>query len=218
MDLIVESVLWPQRQVKEGYNSTAVITKDDVIYQGFKVNEDKQTLILRDPNQAELLRIPIRDIKARKEIGSVMPEGLTSGLTRAELRDLIRFLSDLGKPGPFRLPDRPLVRRWEEQVGEKWIPRYSTVAGELPMEELASSSTSLRFQVEVLQEGRFVFKPNRPDGVTARDLPGLFSGIDLPPGRRTLQLTLDRSVRNGAGLLIEITPSAGGAGELRILN
>jgi putative heme-binding domain-containing protein len=218
MDLIVESVLWPQRQVKEGYNSTAVITKDDVIYQGFKVNEDKQTLILRDPNQAELLRIPIRDIKARKEIGSVMPEGLTSGLTRAELRDLIRFLSDLGKPGPFRLPDRPLVRRWEENAGEKWIPRYGTVAGDLPLEELASDASTLRFQVEVLQPGKFVFTANLPDGVTPLDLPGLFGGADLPAGRRTIQLRVDRALRKGTPLQIEITPAPGGSGELRIVN
>jgi putative heme-binding domain-containing protein len=218
MDLIVESVLWPNRQVKEGYNSTAVITKEDVIYQGFKVNEDKQTLVLRDPNQEQLLRIPIRDIKARKEIGSVMPEGLTSGLTRAELRDLIRFLADLGKPGPFRLPDRPLVRRWEEKVGEKWLPRYSTVAGELPLEDLAGASTTVRFQVEVLQAGTFFFKSNRPEGLAPVNRPRLFEGLELPVGRHPIEMTVNRQARNGTPLQMDITPAPGGSGELRILN
>src|SRR6185295_19543640 len=35
IDLVIESVLWPNRQVKEGFMSTAVITKGDQIYQGF---------------------------------------------------------------------------------------------------------------------------------------------------------------------------------------
>ncbi|HVR85433.1 MAG TPA: PVC-type heme-binding CxxCH protein, partial [Planctomycetota bacterium] len=141
IDMVVESVLWPNRQVKEGYMTTAVITKNDMIYQGFHASEDRQTLILRDPARDELIRIPIADIRARKEIGSVMPEGLTNGLTRAELRDLIRFLADLGKPGPFRIPDKPLVRRWQTRTGSSpirdpkeaaagpWQPKFATVAG-----------------------------------------------------------------------------------------
>src|SRR6185436_937444 len=148
IDLVIESVLWPNRQVKEGFMTTAVITKNDQIYQGFHASEDKQTLILRDPAKEELIRIPIADIAKRKEVGSVMPEGLTNGLTRAELRDLIRFLSDLGKPGPFRVPDKPLVRRWlvasgsarvkgfEETSALTWLPKYSRVSGDLPLEDV----------------------------------------------------------------------------------
>src|SRR4030095_6940113 len=98
MDMVVESVLWPNRQVKEGFMTTMVLTKNDQIHQGFHASEDKQTLILRDPAKDELIRIPVSDIARRKEVGSVMPEGLTNGLTRAELRDLLPLPYELAKP------------------------------------------------------------------------------------------------------------------------
>jgi len=97
IDLVIESVLWPNRQVTEGFMTTAVITKGDQIYQGFHASEDKQTLILRDPAREELIRIPISEIARRKEIGSVMPEGLADSLTHSEFRDLVKFLSTLGR-------------------------------------------------------------------------------------------------------------------------
>jgi hypothetical protein len=42
-------------------------------------------------------RIPAGEIKSKREIGSVMPEGLTDGLTRKELVDLVRYLTELGR-------------------------------------------------------------------------------------------------------------------------
>ncbi len=206
VDLIVESVLWPNRQVKEGYSSTAVITKGDLIVQGFKVNEDKQTLILRDPNQEQPIRIAIADIKARKEIGSVMPEGLANGLTRAELRDLIRFLGDLGKPGPFRLPDRPLVRRWlvADAAGRK-APKFGTVAGDLPREDFGTSA-EVSFEVDVLNEGRFKL------GITGAAGPAT---VDLPKGRHLITLKADPAI---ASLRCEVTPEPGSQGELRLIH
>jgi hypothetical protein len=199
-------VLWPNRQVKEGYHSTAVITKDDVIVQGFKVNEDKQTLILRDPNQEQPIRIAIADIKARKEIGSVMPEGLTNGLTRAELRDLIRFLCDLGKPGAFRLPDRPLVRRWlvPDPAGRK-TPRFSTVSGDLPREDVGAAS-EVSFEVEVLHEGRFQLAIQGALGPRT---------LELARGRHPVTLRIDPAA---ATVRCEVAPEAGSLGELRLVH
>ena len=206
VDLVIESVLWPNRQVKEGYSSTAVITKGDAIHQGFKVNEDKQTLILRDPNQEQPIRIAIADIKARKEIGSVMPEGLANGLTRAELRDLIRFLCDLGKPGPFRAPDRPLVRRWLIADGAgRTTQKFSTVAGDLPREELGTSNDA-SFEVEVLHEGRFKLDIS-PAGSP--------KSVELSRGRHRIGIKVDSKA---GPLKCEVTPESGSSAELRLLH
>ena len=38
--------------------------------------------------------IPVRKVDVRQDAGTLMPPGLTASLSRAELRDLIRFLSD----------------------------------------------------------------------------------------------------------------------------
>jgi putative heme-binding domain-containing protein len=230
IDMVVESVLWPNRQVKEGYMTTAVITKNDVIYQGFHASEDKHTLILRDPAKDDLIRIPIADIRARKEIGSVMPEGLTNGLTRAELRDLIRFLADLGKPGPFRIPDKPLVRRWlvagasapvkspEEASALPWLPRFATVAGELPLEDVPASGW-VRFEVDVLQPGRFQLTWNNAGGLGVfRDgTPTSAREQELPAGRHVFLVKVDRGERGGAGLRCQVDPAPQSSGEVRLI-
>ena len=42
-----------------------------------------------------------------------MPLGLVDGLTRAELVDLVRFLSELGKVGRFAVGTQRVCRRWQ---------------------------------------------------------------------------------------------------------
>src|SRR3712207_8812594 len=55
---------------------------------------------------------------------SLMPEGITRILTRAELLDLIRFVSELGKPGtPYALRG-PGTLRSEEHTSELQSRQY----------------------------------------------------------------------------------------------
>jgi putative heme-binding domain-containing protein len=98
LPLIVEAVLWPNRQVKEGYVATRVITNDGQILTGYKVGETDKELTLRDARSQQILRIARDNVDEIENAGSVMPEGLTAGMTDAELRDLVRFLSELGRP------------------------------------------------------------------------------------------------------------------------
>jgi putative heme-binding domain-containing protein len=223
-DLIIESVLWPNRQVKEGYGSTLVVTENDRIVQGYALNEDRQQLVLRDPHTDETVAIPKGDIRARKEAGSIMPEGLAHGLTRGELRDLVRFLTELGKPGPFRVPERPIVRRWKvgvrpsETPPDAWALKYSTVSGELPLEDAAPSGW-LRFEVDVLRRGSFRPGVSRPEGLSlwVDGRPAAFGNdLDLETGRRTFTVKVDAARRDGAGLLCTLEPSPGSAGEARL--
>jgi hypothetical protein len=86
-----------------------------------------------------------------------MPVGLTDSLTRPELVDLIRFLSELGKIGPFAASTDRVLRCWQiaepsaelNSVADKdsvetllakrdkltWRPAFTTVAGVLPLSE-----------------------------------------------------------------------------------
>ena len=87
-----------------------------------------------------------------------MPAGLTDSLTRPELVDLVRFLSELGKVGPYAVGQARLNRRWEvlepaaevvdllrregpdaadkDRPGLPWSPAYSRVSGSLPAEAI----------------------------------------------------------------------------------
>ena len=98
VDLLVESVLWPARQIKEGYASTTVITKDGRVLSGFAHSEDKTVLRVRDLATGKIATVQTANIKQRFRNGTVMPPDLTASLTRAELRDLIKYLATLKTP------------------------------------------------------------------------------------------------------------------------
>lgn len=94
---IVEAVLWPKRHVKDEYKAVAVITQDGIPLQGYKVKEDDKELTLRDPATGKTTRLAKADIAERRDIGSLMPDGLTAAMTPMQRRDLLRFLLELGK-------------------------------------------------------------------------------------------------------------------------
>jgi putative heme-binding domain-containing protein len=102
MDLLVESVLWPARQIKEGYAATTVTTKDGRVLSGFAYSEDKTVLRVRDLATGKIAPVQTANIEQRTRNGTVMPAGLTASLTRAELRDLIKYLSTLKTTGELK--------------------------------------------------------------------------------------------------------------------
>ena len=95
IELLVESVLFPARQIKEGYAATTVMTKDGGVVSGFADGENQQLLRVRDLTSGEIAIIRKADISSQGKGGSMMPPGLTASLTRQELRDLIKYLSTL---------------------------------------------------------------------------------------------------------------------------
>lgn len=157
IDYLIDSMLLPNKQVKENYNSLKVDLKDGRQITGVKVRENQKELVLRDGEDREVV-IPQGKIDEKTVGGSIMPEGLVDSLTRGELIDLVRFLSELGKVGgPYAVSNARLVRRWEvlETKSETytalyrvgihapasdpklaWSPAYSTVAGLLPEDAL----------------------------------------------------------------------------------
>ncbi len=94
-EAIVESVLWPKRQVKEGFMLTVITTKDGRTLQGYRTSESSETLTLRDFTANALVSVSKRELSARNDAGSIMPDGLTDRLNSAELADLLRYLFEL---------------------------------------------------------------------------------------------------------------------------
>ena len=170
VDYLVDSLVEPNKAVKEGYHALTVATSEGRVYNGIKVGQTDLLLLLRDSDDREI-SVPFASIDERKDAGSLMPAGLVDGLTRAELVDLVRFLSELGKLGPYAVsPQVRPARRWEvaasplgtpptatpppleaivagaDPSGPSWSPTYSTVAGVVPLADLPTT---------VAREGRF---------------------------------------------------------------
>ncbi len=108
--------------------------------------------------------VPVASIEDQKPGGSLMPKGLANLMTHAEFVDLVRFLSELGKPGPYAIRTIPTIQRWRvlkpvspalataipdkdlfrDQVLKaepgRWTTAYARVAGSLPLDELTSQT------------------------------------------------------------------------------
>ncbi|HIF34284.1 MAG TPA: c-type cytochrome [Planctomycetaceae bacterium] len=98
---IVEEILWPNRQVKEGYTVLQVLTNEGVLHQGYerrtKESQVSGDLVMRELASARFTTIKKEQIDLKQSVGSSMPTGLTALLTQPQMVDLIRYVSDLGK-------------------------------------------------------------------------------------------------------------------------
>ena len=99
LELIIESVIWPKRQIKEGYEMTTILTDDGRALSGYLTSEDVDSVGLRDLATGKVREIPIETIEDRVNKGTAMPSGFTNSLTRNELRDLIAYLTSLKGSG-----------------------------------------------------------------------------------------------------------------------
>jgi putative heme-binding domain-containing protein len=96
LDYVIDSLLYPAKNVKEGYNTVVVQTADGQVLTGIQVTRSDAELVLRDATGKEM-KIPTADIDEESAGTSLMPAGLIDGLSREELADLVRYLSSLGK-------------------------------------------------------------------------------------------------------------------------
>ena len=91
--MIIESVLWPKRQVKEGYMSTTFVSNDGSIVSGYIQSEDDKKIVIRNAADGTLNTLQKKNIEERRNAGSLMPPGITASLDPTELRDLIKYLT-----------------------------------------------------------------------------------------------------------------------------
>ncbi|HEU5077896.1 MAG TPA: PVC-type heme-binding CxxCH protein [Opitutaceae bacterium] len=89
---IVLNIVNPSAEIREGYESFIVTTKDGSVYSGFLASQDPQRVVLRDMAGVSIT-LERAKIATMNGIGrSLMPEGLLSGKSDAELRDLFSYL------------------------------------------------------------------------------------------------------------------------------
>ena len=96
---VVESLLWPGRRVKEGYEAVAVALTDGKVVQGYKVAESGTELTVRDVATGQRLTFSRGTVEGVRDAGSLMPAGLSESMSPEQRRDVVAFLGALGKPG-----------------------------------------------------------------------------------------------------------------------
>lgn len=94
-DDIITEVVWPNKNIKEGYGSVRLeLTKGEFI-QGIKVLETASTISVKATPAAAPVTYQKINLLSITPIGSAMPEGLAGSLNEEELRDLIKYLTEL---------------------------------------------------------------------------------------------------------------------------
>lgn len=152
-DYIVQSLFDPNAKVKEGYHAVTVATEDGQVYTGIEVESAGGEIVLRDANN-RITKIPEVEIIGKKAASSLMPTGVVDRLDMSEQADLLRFLTELGKPGRYDATAGNFARvtevfagthRIEQQGAERitngeiekgWKPLVALTDGRLPKEEL----------------------------------------------------------------------------------
>ena len=163
VEYLVASVYDPDAQVKEAFVSRTVLTVDGLTVQGIVADRTDDRLVLKDAD-GRRHEIPLADIDAEVEGKSLMPKGLVKFMTHTEIVDLVAFLAQLGRPGPYAVRSTPRMQRWrvlanaspelladvpndttfEDRVLQsgRWIPAYARVDGTLPLHELMQHTKS----------------------------------------------------------------------------
>jgi putative heme-binding domain-containing protein len=254
VDYLIDSLLEPNKAIKENYHSVVVTTKEGRLFTGIPVRQTERDLVLRNADDQEIA-ISLGNIDEKTPGGSLMPDGLTETLTHGELIDLVRFLSELGKVGPYAVGNARVLRRWQalsptreayqlltrtsyasaagNEPALTWVPVYSRVAGDLPLEGLPQLAIRkpvgeeknvlafVRGQLDVSTAGKVKLRLNRATGlrvwldgvpVDAREE----MMLDVASGVRTLTFGIDLNERR-EGLRCELEDETGSAARARLV-
>jgi putative heme-binding domain-containing protein len=101
LELIIESVVWPKRQIKEGYELTTLFLDDGRAVSGYVTAENGGVVAIRNLTTGRVEQYFATAIDERVQKGTAMPAGFTNTLTDSELRDLVAYLATL-KGAPTR--------------------------------------------------------------------------------------------------------------------
>lgn len=97
LDFIIGAVIEPNREIKEGFETRLVTTKDGRTFSGFRRASAPDELALWDAATQQDVKLKLADVTDNKPLPSLMPAGLVDKLPREDLRDLLAYLAKLGK-------------------------------------------------------------------------------------------------------------------------
>jgi putative heme-binding domain-containing protein len=191
-DYIIHAILDPDQSIKEQYHTLVVQTSDGEVFQGIVTDKDDQRIVLKEAAGTARV-VPVASIEDQKPGGSLMPKGLANLMTHAEFVDLVRFLSELGKPGPYAISTIPTIQRWRvlKPVAEtlaasipdkdsfrdqvlkaepsRWATAYAKLAGSLPLDEVTTQTGGqvlyLQGEINVSNAGPIRVQADSPEGL-----------------------------------------------------
>ncbi|MCH7989377.1 MAG: c-type cytochrome, partial [Planctomycetes bacterium] len=241
-DYLVDAILRPSKVVKEFYETATVVTAEGKVIHGLLAFKSDDVVVLRDAqHRGKTISIPaaaIDEFIPSKK--SLMPTGLANKLqNRQEFLDLARFVTELGRPGPYATSVKPIIRRWRTrnfpgdvsdidvaalQNALGWQPAYSMVSGLLPLprDKAGNAVVAVRGEVDVTKTGTIGLKINSTRGLSLWVDEKKVSlsepiRIDFPTGRRVLTFVIETRKRNNPGLKVELVNVPGSTASYKVV-
>jgi putative heme-binding domain-containing protein len=91
---LMESIIEPSKEIKEGYQSYQATTKKGKVYTGLKIAQTNEAVVLREASGTDV-RIPAKELdELTVSKVSLMPDNVVGQLTYNQFIDLIAFLKD----------------------------------------------------------------------------------------------------------------------------
>jgi len=122
MERVIESILWPSVEVKEGFELTSVKINDGNQIQGYIDSQTPNEVSIIVPATGEKKVINKNSISNIRKDGTLMPDNLLMALNHQEKLDLFAYVSSLGLEGvPQFYPDKA----HEPKEGEGFIKIFN---------------------------------------------------------------------------------------------
>ncbi|MBC8348438.1 MAG: hypothetical protein H8E24_07425 [Verrucomicrobia bacterium] len=223
-DYMVEAILEPNKAIAQHYENKLIQLADGRIHMGSITYKSDKEVVIRDSAQGgKEVKLPMSEVRKMRPMPSLMPAGLADQLkTRGEFLDLTKFISLLGRPGPYANDESPVIRKWKVAPGSDkppasdtlWSTAYSMVDGVLPHEDLGPGEIIYaQGAVDVRVAGPVKLQLNSPKGlklwIDDRPFNDLAAVIDLTAGRHTLTFAIQRNKRSASGLRAELSTPPG---------
>ena len=96
-DYLLESLVLPNKTIAKGFDSVVLAMNTGKVYSGIVKSTDGKTIRLMQAT-GELITLKVKDIDFRNKGKSAMPGDLVKHLSKADVRDLVEYLSTLKQP------------------------------------------------------------------------------------------------------------------------
>lgn len=152
VEKILEAIVDPSKEIKEGYQTYRLTTTDTKVYTGLKVKEDATEVVIRDATGRDY-RVAKDDVEALAPSKlSLMPDNVVSQITYEQFIDLLAFLKSKGEQEALR----GLVVEASVAPGRSAGATAAEVLGDLPWKPLSAGP-----------DGTFDLKPALAGGAPA---------------------------------------------------
>jgi putative membrane-bound dehydrogenase-like protein len=176
VEKILESIIDPSKEIKEGFQSYRLTTLDNKVITGLKVKEDANEVVIRDANgrDSRIAKDEIESLTPSKL--SLMPDNVVSQISYDQFIDLLAFLKSKKEQESLRglvvdattavaLSADMKASKPETIDSDKWKPLVAEANGKLDLK------TAFVPDAPAVYVRAYVFAPKKQKATVAIDTP-----------------------------------------------